>query len=634
MPNNLANLRLGIGALSKKERQRTPLASHQRKDDLRVACIMMQKNERDLLAPWIAHHSRLFGAENLYVFDNGSTDKETISILQNTEQEITVNFTRKSRDDFERKGEIIAGLIKSFDKQDAYDIIFPLDCDEFVGVELTDGSISVDRDDIMNTLSNYRNDPRVLMIQATLDNNPIHDDYYHLSRHQRKCFFARGSCKSLDTGFHIGKAKTTDETVRTPIVYFHMHHRPFRAYRYFAMQKMLGRLSEVSRRGIEQYGETGITGSHLVAPLLMDESEFNARYLRRPDLHFPLFRSRLANDGHPLEFSENYPDLLPPEDTVMRGHRGFIDMASIKVGRGHLVGWGTTPSGAPAIVSDVRIGSHRISRFDVATRNRPDVEKVVGPMALTSGFEINFSLSGIPEKDLKSRSLSVLLTSSDEEATPTVLNLAQSKEWPFDDVMPIVEVPPSPAVLPETASRLEHKLSHSSCYLEYGTGGSTIRATELGVPVIIGVESDAQWLDAVRQATPAPYVPGTLHLIHADIGTTSAWGHPANDSHWRDYWRYAVKPWEYCRQHGHAPDLVFIDGRFRVACFLATLLNAAPGATILFDDWEQRSYYRSIIEFAQPDRLLDGLAAEFTVPGNLPRDEVWLKLLAASSDPR
>jgi hypothetical protein len=37
---------------------------------MRIACVMMQKNEDELLRPWLAYHSYLFSPENLYVFDN------------------------------------------------------------------------------------------------------------------------------------------------------------------------------------------------------------------------------------------------------------------------------------------------------------------------------------------------------------------------------------------------------------------------------------------------------------------------------------------------------------------------------------------------------------------------------------
>ena len=33
---------------------------------MRVACVMMQRNEINALEPWLRYHSYLFGIENLY----------------------------------------------------------------------------------------------------------------------------------------------------------------------------------------------------------------------------------------------------------------------------------------------------------------------------------------------------------------------------------------------------------------------------------------------------------------------------------------------------------------------------------------------------------------------------------------
>ena len=48
----------------------------------RVACLMMQKDEALLLRPWLLYHGLLFGFENLYVYDNGSTSDAVLAILR------------------------------------------------------------------------------------------------------------------------------------------------------------------------------------------------------------------------------------------------------------------------------------------------------------------------------------------------------------------------------------------------------------------------------------------------------------------------------------------------------------------------------------------------------------------------
>jgi hypothetical protein len=39
---------------------------------MRVACVVMQRNETDCLEPWLRYHGYLFGYKNLFVIDHGS----------------------------------------------------------------------------------------------------------------------------------------------------------------------------------------------------------------------------------------------------------------------------------------------------------------------------------------------------------------------------------------------------------------------------------------------------------------------------------------------------------------------------------------------------------------------------------
>ncbi|MCB1434952.1 MAG: hypothetical protein KDK75_21180, partial [Alphaproteobacteria bacterium] len=52
---------------------------------MKFKVVMMQKNEELLLPVWIAYFSHLFGPENLYVFDNGSTLPAVIDQLKHAE---------------------------------------------------------------------------------------------------------------------------------------------------------------------------------------------------------------------------------------------------------------------------------------------------------------------------------------------------------------------------------------------------------------------------------------------------------------------------------------------------------------------------------------------------------------------
>ena len=147
-------------------------------------------------------------------------------------------------------------------------------------------------------------------------------------------------------------------------------------------------------------------------------------------------------------------------------------------------------------------------------------------------------------------------------------------------------------------------LSRTCRYLEYGTGGSTLLAWA-SADVVVAVESDARLLAAVRHAlSKANRRPRLAELIHVDIGITRGWGAPlftrptpARVARWENY---AEAPWNFLRQRAIEPDTILIDGRFRVACALLSLLNLKDGSPclMLIDDYGDRPHYRVVKDFA------------------------------------
>ena len=80
---------------------------------------------------------------------------------------------------------------------------------------------------------------------------------------------------------------------------------------------------------------------------------------------------------------------------------------------------------------------------------------------------------------------------------------------------------------------------------------------------------------------------------------------------------YFDGPWA----DGFDPQLVLIDGRFRVACFLTSLLRAKPGTLLLFDDYTERAYYHVIEEFLRPQQQTERQAV-FEVPTAVDREAI------------
>ena len=135
---------------------------------------------------------------------------------------------------------------------------------------------------------------------------------------------------------------------------------------------------------------------------------------------------------------------------------------------------------------------------------------------------------------------------------------------------------------------------HRRSIVEFGCGGSTAEWLRHGVERIVSVESDPAWVADMREHPELidAVASGRLTLIHADVGPTGPWGTPTSQAHmarWPGYWS-AV--WELPA----IADLVFVDGRFRVACALNAALHVDRGVPIVIHDFWNRDYYHAVLK--------------------------------------
>ena len=161
----------------------------------------------------------------------------------------------------------------------------------------------------------------------------------------------------------------------------------------------------------------------------------------------------------------------------------------------------------------------------------------------------------------------------------------------------------------------KRQLARATCYLEFGSGGSTVLVDRAGIPGT-SVESDRGYAKAVRSRLRG----GKIRVIWPDIGVTGPWGRPVFRRHstWR---RYIEAPFPM----NPFPDFILIDGRFRVACALETADQAhALGVTacLMFDDYAPRTHYHVVEEYLGRPRLV-GRAAFFEIGGvAIPRSAI------------
>lgn len=188
--------------------------------------------------------------------------------------------------------------------------------------------------------------------------------------------------------------------------------------------------------------------------------------------------------------------------------------------------------------------------------------------------------------------------------------------------------------LPEAeASHLREVYARAGAILEYGSGGSTVLAAEMGGKRVWSVESDQAWAEMMRgwfaQNPPAK---GTeMEIIWSDIGPTRDWGFPRDASGWKTYARYPLRVWDL---PGFVqPDVVLVDGRFRTGCALAAALRTARPVTVLFDDYAPRKQYHRVEHFIGAPRRMIGRMAEFEVTPLAPRSGDLLTIIEMMTRP-
>jgi hypothetical protein len=197
----------------------------------------------------------------------------------------------------------------------------------------------------------------------------------------------------------------------------------------------------------------------------------------------------------------------------------------------------------------------------------------------------------------------------------------------------IDEVGPKRPVLtlpPEAAEAVRESYARAATILEYGSGGSTLIAAELGRRVF-SVESDAAWLAGMQAWFAANPPAGEVTMHHGDVGQTGGWGKPLGTAAARKYSGYATSVWD--RADFVAPDVVLVDGRFRVACFVTTFLRTARPLRLLFDDYVGRPHYHVVERLSVPVAHAGRMAIFDLQPAALPRAEFgWIA--ASFADPR
>jgi hypothetical protein len=260
---------------------------------------MMQRNEDLCLHPWFAWHGYLFGFENLYVLDHGSTDRIVRETLLRFEA-LGAHVTRMPATvDFRLKGELVTAALRNADAAGAYDFLLPLDCDEFVVMRDAQGNPNAVREDILAYCATLTGD--LFGVQENFLNVLGHRDVFFALPYQ-KVFFRSGAIHALDPGSHTCIDITPQPPVPTRLVYAHFHHKTFAKQLQMSREKLQPYVDVSDRVALEAYRGTGW---HLVSHMLKTEAEYMA--IMTPDrrcIAFPSFNAMLERLGVDPAFCE------------------------------------------------------------------------------------------------------------------------------------------------------------------------------------------------------------------------------------------------------------------------------------------------------------------------------------------
>lgn len=149
-------------------------------------------------------------------------------------------------------------------------------------------------------------------------------------------------------------------------------------------------------------------------------------------------------------------------------------------------------------------------------------------------------------------------------------------------------------------------VTKAKIYGEYGVGDSTVWVINNSAAVVLSVDSDKQWIEKVKSRCTDL---SRLDHVTVDLGKITNWGRPQDYSKRENFQKYTNSIWEREKK----PDVVLVDGRFRVCCFLTSLLYAEEGTFIIFDDYKERPHYHIVEEFIKPHSHF-GRQCIFVVP--------------------
>jgi hypothetical protein len=152
--------------------------------------------------------------------------------------------------------------------------------------------------------------------------------------------------------------------------------------------------------------------------------------------------------------------------------------------------------------------------------------------------------------------------------------------------------------------------------LEFGSGGSTLLLAEIAEK-LISVESDKKYASQVNKRLKNLNYHSKASVIYANIGPTKSFGQPflfLRPIFKRRYKNY-VKIFSNLESY-FRPDIVFVDGRFRVWCSIRACQSAKNDFLLIIDDYFDRPEYHVVEKILGSAKVFSENTAFFEVRPN------------------
>ena len=148
-------------------------------------------------------------------------------------------------------------------------------------------------------------------------------------------------------------------------------------------------------------------------------------------------------------------------------------------------------------------------------------------------------------------------------------------------------------------------VQNAALYLEFGSGGSTYYVLKNTKSIVISVESDLNWINYLRKNSFISDMEefNRLKFYYVNIGNIYNAGRPIkySSTYNTQYKDYSSEVFNIFSEYKNLIDIIFIDGRFRVACVLNTILHCSKNKNliIMIHDFFDREYYHVVLKFLE-----------------------------------